>query len=305
MTDRDSFRNAANREELIERIAEAVPSDGYREPMPGLLLGRASEPTENLHGVVRPSFCLIAQGAKEVYLGDTVYRYDAERYLIATVEMPITARVVIASPNEPYLSLRLDLDPALISSVMIEAGQLPPTSGGGAKAIAVSALDAGVLDATLRLMRLVGSPEDARVLSPTVRREITFRLMQGEQGDRLRQLPLSGSQMNRIARAVQRLRREYDKPLIIEALAKELGMSTSGLHHHFKAVTDMSPLQFQKQLRLQEARRLLLSEDMNIATAGYKVGYDDPSHFSRDYKKLFGTSPVRDVEKLRQVVAPD
>lgn len=305
MRTREELRHAANQEELIERIGCLVPSDGYVEPMPGLLLGRASHPSERLHGVVRPAFCVIAQGAKEVYLGETMYRYDADRYLIATVEIPISARVVEASPARPYLSLRLDLEPALVSSVMIEEGLMPPTKTGGAKAIAVSELDVGLLDATVRLMRLLESPVETRVLAPIVKRELTFRLMQGAQGDHVRYVPVLGSHMNRIAEAVHRIRKEFDRPLSIDALAKDLGISSSGLHHHFKAVTDMSPLQFQKQLRLQEARRLLLSEDIDVASAGYKVGYDDPSHFSRDYKKRFGNSPMRDVEKLRQRVAAD
>jgi AraC-like DNA-binding protein len=188
---------------------------------------------------------------------------------------------------------------------MIEAGFLSPTTSSGAKAIGVSALDAGLLDATVRLMRLVNSPLEARVLAPSVRKEITFRLMQGDQGERLLHLPMLGSQMNRIAGAVHRLRKDFDKPLCIASLAKELGMSSSGLHHHFKAVTDMSPLQFQKQLRLQEARRLLLSENIDAASAGYRVGYEDPSHFSRDYKRRFGSSPSRDMEKLRRAVTTD
>ncbi|GMV88791.1 MAG: AraC family transcriptional regulator [Chthonomonas sp.] len=233
-------------------------------------------------------------------MGDAVYHYDADRYLIVTVGLPVAARVVEASPARPYLSLRLDLDPAQVSSIMIEAGFASPPSSAGVKAIAVSTLDTGLLDATVRLVRLLESPHDAPVLVPLVKREITFRLMQGEQGGRLRHLPMLGARTNRIAEAVHRLRRDFDRTMNMESLAKELGMSTSAFHQHFKALTEMSPLQFQKLIRLQEARRLMLVENLDAASAAYRVGYEDPSHFSRDYKKRFGESPIRDVDRLRQ-----
>lgn len=163
----------------------------------------------------------------------------------------------------------------------------------------VSALDADLLDATVRLMRLIDSPAQARVLVPLVKREIVFRLLLGEQGHRLRHFPLLGGHSHRIARAVARLRKDFDQPLRIEDIARELGMSSSGFHDHFKAITDMSPLQFQKQLRLHEARRLMLGDDLDVTSAGMRVGYNDASHFSRDYKRHFGTAPGRDVEQLR------
>lgn len=304
MNERDAQRFSSNRQELVERLLSALPTDGYRWLTPWMLAGRASRPSESVHGVVRPSFCLIAQGAKEVSLGDKVYRYDADRYLIVTVEMPVTARVVEASVSEPYLALKIDLDPSVVTSLMIEAGLLAPPSETGAKAIAVSALDLDLLDATLRLVRLIDS-EEALVLAPMVLRELTYRLMRGDQGERLRHLPKLGHRTSRIAEAVHRIRSQFDQPMQMEALAQELGMSTSGFHHHFKAVTDMSPLQFQKQLRLQAARSLLIHEDIDVASAGYHVGYADPSHFSRDYKKQFGNPPLRDMESLRQVMTED
>ncbi|RYG32558.1 AraC family transcriptional regulator, partial [bacterium] len=218
---------------------------------------------------------------------------------------PVTGRIVEASEERPYLSLRLELDPALVGSVMVEAGLPVPQSHGDAKALVVSDLDSGLRDATVRLMRLVDSPAEARVLVPLVKREIVFRLLTGEQGSRLRHLPSVGGHSHRIAQAIDRLRQDFDQPLRIENLAKELGMSSSGFHHHFKAVTDMSPLQYQKQLRLQEARRLLLGENLDAASAGYRVGYDDASHFSRDYKRYFGNSPMKDAEKLRAMVSAD
>ncbi|MGO8670324.1 MAG: AraC family transcriptional regulator N-terminal domain-containing protein [Capsulimonadaceae bacterium] len=200
----------------------------------------------------------------------------------------------------PYLSLRLDLDPAVVGSVMVEAGVGVPRSPGDARAMVVSALDVELLDATLRLVRLIDTPGDARVLAPLVTRGIVFRLLMGEQGARLRHLPMLGGNSHVIARAVERLRKDFDRPLSIESIARDLGMSSSGFHHHFKAITDMSPLQYQKQIRLQEARRIMFGENVDAASAGFRVGYEDPSHFSRDYKRHFGQSPIKDVAQLRE-----
>jgi AraC-like DNA-binding protein len=245
---------------------------------------------------------MIAQGSKEVLLGDTCYRYDSAHYLIATAELPISSRITEASEERPYLGLVLRLDPSLVGSVMVEAGHPTPRDHTAVKAIDVSPLDAGLLDATVRLVRLLlDSPiAEARFLAPLVKREIVYRLLRGEQGGRLRHVTALGGSTHRIVEAIERIRKEFDQPLRIEDIARELGMSVSGFHHHFKAVTVMSPLQFQKQLRLQEARRLMLGEDLDAASAGYRVGYSDASHFTREYKRLFGAPPVRDVERLRE-----
>jgi len=292
------------RSELAARIGELVREDGVLEPLPGLFLTRNSQPTERVHGVSKPSFCVIAQGGKEIYAGVSRYSYDAEHYLLSTVELPVTGRVVQASKAVPYLALRLELEPALVGSVMVEGGIPHPRSQDNAKAIVVSALDADLLDATVRLMRLITIPAEARVLIPLVKREIVFRLLIGEQGNRLRHLAMLGGNSGSIAKAVELLRKDFDRPLRIEEIARQLGMSSSGFHHHFKAITDMSPLQFQKQLRLQEARRLMLGESLDAASAGFRVGYYDASHFSRDYKKQFGIPPARDVGRLREAFSP-
>jgi len=289
-------------DELAERIGRALPEDGEVEPLKGLHLFRSSTPSEPLHGVSHPSLCVIAQGSKEVLLGDSLYRYDPAHYLLVTVELPVVGQVVEASAERPYLSFRLELDPALVGSVMVEAGHLSAANRGDARAIDVSPLDAGLLDATVRLVRLLDSPAEVRVLRPLITREIVYRLLMGDQGNRLRHVALLGGQTDRIAEAVVRLRKEFNQPLRIDSLARESGMSVSGFHHHFKAVTAMSPLQFQKQLRLQEARRIMLGENLDAASAGYRVGYDDASQFSREYKRLFGQPPVRDVERLRETV---
>lgn len=294
-----SARDEADREELAERTARVVGEAAETQPQPGLYFYSSPSRTEPVHGVYHPAFCVIAQGAKEVLLGEDRFRYDAENYLLATVGLPATSRVVEATPEKPYLAVRVDLDPALVASVMVEAGVPSQRADASVRAMDVSPLDAGLRDAVLRLVRLLDAPADYRVLAPLVTREIVYRLLKGNQGDRLRQAAVVGGQTHRVARAVERLRKDFDKPLGVEALAKESSMSLSAFHHHFKAVTAMSPLQFQKQLRLQEARRLLLREDVDAASAGFRVGYEDPSHFSREYKRLFGEPPMRDVGRLK------
>ena len=301
--EREAQLMQANREELVERIGRAMRADGTTQPFPGLHLYRRSSPLQLLHGVSEPSVAVIAQGSKEVLLGENRYRYGPSQYLLATVELPTIRRVLEASKERPYLSLRLELAPTLVGSVMLEAGHsshswLPGRAD--VRGIDVSLLDANLLDAFVRLVRLLDSPAETPVLLPLITREIIYRLLVGEQGGRLRHLAILGGYTPHIARAVARLRQDFDQPLRIERLARELGMSVSGLHHHFKAVTAMSPSQFQKQLRLQEARRLMLGEDLDAASAAYRVGYHDASHFTREYKSLFGVPPMRDVQRLRE-----
>ncbi|OUL36467.1 AraC family transcriptional regulator [Nostoc sp. T09] len=299
---REAERAQANREELTERIAQAIRHDGTIEPLSGLHFNRSSSPSECVHSVSIPAFCVIAQGSKEVLLGSDRYQYDPMHYLLATVELPIASQILEASKEQPYLSLRLDLDPTLVGSVMVEAGHPSSRSRADVKAIDVSPLDANLLDAVVRLVRLLDSPAEAHVLAPLIKREIIYRLLMGEQGGRLRQIAVLGGYTHHIARAVDRLRKDFNQPLRIEDIAREFGMSVSGFHHHFKSVTAMSPLQFQKQLRLQEARRLMLGQNLDATSAAYHVGYDDASHFNREYKRLFGAPPMRDVERLREAV---
>ena len=299
-SEREAQRAQASREELIERLVRAIHDDGTAEPLPGLRLRRASASTGLGHGVSFPSFCVIAQGSKELLLGDSLYRYDPAQYLISTAALPIASRVVEASKERPYLGIVLKLDSTLVGSVLVETGHRAPRNATAATAIDVSALDASLLDAVVRLVRLLDSPAEVRFLAPLVMREIIHRLMLGAQSGRLHQIAALGGATHRIAEAVERLRNAFDQPLRIEDLAQELGMSVSGFHHHFRALTAMSPLQFQKQLRLQEARRLALGDGLDATSAGYRVGYGNAAHFTREYKRLFGEPPMRDVEQLRQ-----
>jgi len=300
-SEHEAYRAQAGRAELAERVARVIRKEGIVDLPAGLRLLRQSSPTELEHGVSFPAFCVVAQGSKEVLLGDECYRYDANRYLITAAALPIASRVTEASEERPYLGVVLRLDPALVGSVMVEAGHPAPRDHAAVRAFDVSPLDAGLLDAVVRLVGLPDSPADeARFLRPLVTREIVFRLLRGEQGGRLRQTAVLGGHSHRIARALERLREEFDRPLRIEEIAREVGMSVSGFHHHFKAVTAISPLQFQKRMRLQAARRLMLAEDLDASSAGHRVGYGDASQFTREYKRLFGAPPVRDVEGLRE-----
>ncbi|CCW36556.1 transcriptional regulator, AraC family [Chthonomonas calidirosea] len=295
----EGLRMEADRAELLERIARAVPHDGSAEPLPGLLLHRASAPTSALPGVYEPAFCVIAQGSKEVYLGRECYRYDPYHYCLSTVELPVITRVVEASRPRPYLSLRLALDPALVGSVMLELGYLGARSHADAKAFDVSSLDADLLNAVVRLLRLIDHPNDAAFMASLVKREIIYRLLMGQQGERLWHIVRFNGDISPISKAIELLRKNFHRPLAVHTLAREVGMSVSGFYQHFKAVTSMSPLQFQKQLRLQEARRLMLYEGLDAASAGYRVGYNSPSHFNRDYKRLFGFPPHQHRERLQ------
>src|SRR5947199_2038255 len=298
--EREAVLMQAHREELVERIGRAIHADGTAQPLHGLHLYRHSLPLEQVYNVVEPSVCVVAQGSKEFLLGESRYRYDPFHYLLVTVDLPYVGQVLEASKERPFLSLRLDLAPTLVGEILVEAGQVSPQDTASVRAISVSPVDVPLLDAMLRVARLLDAPGEARVLLPLITREIIYRLLKGEQGARLRHLAILRGYSPHIARAIERLRHDFDQPLRIEQLARELGMSVSGLQHHFKAVTALSPSQFQKRLRLQEARRLMLGEELNAASAAYRVGYHDASHFNREYKSLFGIPPMRDVQRLRE-----
>ena len=246
-----------------------------------------------------PSFCLIAQGSKEILLGDKRYCYNPAQYLISTVALPISTWITEASEERPYLGLVLKLDPILVGSVLVEVGHVAPRPHAAVTAIDVSPLNINLLDAAVRLVRLLDASTDAGFLAPLLKREVVYRLLRGAQDERLHQIAALGGNTHRIAEAIEWLRKDFDQPLRIEKIARELGMSISSFNHHFRALTAMSPLQFQKLLRLQEARRLMLSEGLDAAGAGYRVGYSNASHFTREYKRLFGAPPMHDVERLR------
>jgi AraC-like DNA-binding protein len=288
--------------DLVNIIAHVIQEDGSMEPLKGLHLNRSSAPKEPIHSVYEPVFCVIAQGSKEIFLGNERYVYDSAHYLLVTADLPLAGHVLEASKEQPYLGLRLELDPTIVSSVMMESGHSSQSSRASMKAVGVSLLDSNLLDAVVRLVRLIENPAEAHVLAPLIVREIVYRLLIGEQGRRLSYIAALGGLTPHIAKAIERLHKEFDQPLRVDGIARELGMSVSGFHHHFKAVTTMSPLQYQKRLRLQEARRLMIGEGFDAASAAYRVGYHDAAYFNREYKSLFGLPPIRDVERIREGV---
>ncbi len=267
--------------------------------IPRLILIRSSSPTEPIHTLHQPAVCFIAQGSKQVMLGDTVQTYDPKRYLTVSVDLPVIGQVIDASAEKPYLCLRLDLDPAMLSALVIEMGSSPPDVGAPGPGLFLSDTTPELLDAIVRLLRLLDRPDEIAMLAPLAEREILYRLLVGDQGNRLRQIARSESKLTQVNRAIDLIKRDFRKPLRIEDLATRANMGLSSFHQHFKAVTAMSPLQYQKQLRLQEARRLILGQSIDAATAGHHVGYDSPSQFSREYARLFGAPPLRDIARLR------
>ena len=297
---REAERIQNNREELIERMTSLITVDGTLDILKDFRISRLSKPSETLHIVYDPCFCFIIQGSKKVVLNNQNFRYDTGSYLITTVDLPVSVRVDEASEEKPYLGFRMNLDPALVASVVMESGTKIKKGDASLKAMNVSPIDADLLDAIVRLFRVLDSPEESKVLAPLTIKEIIYRLCVSGQGARLGHLLSSKGDTHRISEAVKLLQENFDQPLKIEDIARDLGMSVSGFHHHFKSVTAMSPIQFQKQIRLQEARRLMLGEELDAANAGFRVGYEDSSYFSRDYKKHFGSPPKRDIDRLRR-----
>jgi AraC-like DNA-binding protein len=290
--------------ELTALLGRLTAVDGnHQTAIEPLTLHRLSAPSLPTHGVLRPTFCLVAQGSKLTVLGEETHHHDSLRYLLLSVDLPLTVQVTEASPAEPYLGLCLDIDPRQIGALLLEmeGGDVAPPAAVAVttRSLSLSRTDSPLLDASLRLLRLLETPADVPMLAPPAVREILYRLLTGEQGGRLRQIAVQGSLTQRVARATEWIKRHYAEPLSIDTIAQEVCMSASGLHHHFKAVTALSPLQYQKHLRLQEARRLMLSEALDAATAGYRVGYQSPSQFSREYRRHFGAPPQRDLARLR------
>lgn len=295
-------RMEINREELIERMSRVATEDSLSELYPGIFIYQATRPSENDIYVLQPAFCVIAQGSKDVLLNNELFHYDSGSYLISTLDLPVKSSVIEASPERPYLNFRLDLDPVLVASVMVESGTRTKKSERSVKAMDVSPIDADLLDAVVKLVKLLDTPDEMKLFAPPLIREIIYRLLKGRQGERLGHFVAAEGDERRISRVVKQLRDNIDQPLRIEDTARELGMSVSSFHSHFKSVTAMSPLQFQKQIRLQEARRLMLGENMDVARASFHVGYEDPSYFSREYKKHFGAPPHRDIAALRESI---
>ncbi|MEJ2673105.1 MAG: AraC family transcriptional regulator [Deltaproteobacteria bacterium] len=287
---------------LAQTIARWTGQDDQLETaIPGLSLYRRIQPTQPASGMYEPSICLVAQGAKRVLLGDDTYVYDAHHFLITSVDLPTVWQIIEASEAKPCLGLVLKLDLREISQLMVDSHLPPPRTQQSSRGMALSEVTLPLLTAFQRLLDLLAEPEDIPILAPLVQREISYRLLVGDQGARLRQMASAGSQSHQIARAIDWLKGNFTQPLRIDDLATQVNMSTSTFHHHFRTLTAMSPLQYQKWLRLNEARRLMLTERLDATNAAFQVGYESPSQFNREYSRLFGAPPLRDINSLRQL----
>lgn len=298
----ESFsRLEQDREELTALVERYARAEGFTQTAwPALSFFRADTPSDRSCALYEPCLGLLLQGTKHILLGDERFEQENGHYLISSIDIPVSAQVMRASRQEPCLCLTLRLDPVRIGEWLSEV-KLPKAATATARGLALEPVSSGILDPLLRLARLLDSPRDLPLLAPLIERELIYRLLTGAQGARLAQIAAAGSQGQQIARAIQWLRQHFNKPLRIGDLANMVNMSASSLHHHFREITAMSPLQYQKLLRLHEARRLLLTEGCDVATAAHRVGYESPSQFSREYSRQHGAPPLRDVNRLRQV----
>ncbi|EPW6429982.1 AraC family transcriptional regulator N-terminal domain-containing protein [Vibrio parahaemolyticus] len=272
----------------------------YDTPISGLRFSRWTTPTPPTSYTHNPSICLIAQGRKRVLLGEESFIYDANHFLISSVDLPIIANIIEASEEQPYLGLIMELDLTEISQLIVDSELAFTQSKEAQKSIAVGELSESLLDAFVRLAELLDEGQNIKILAPIIKREIFYRLLMSEQGTRLHQIVTAGSHSHQIAKAIDWLKNNFVKPLSVGDLASYTGMSKSSFYTHFRSMTSMTPLQFQKKLRLSEARRLMLTENLDAMAATFKVGYESPSQFSREYSRLFGAPPSKDIKSLRE-----
>jgi AraC-like DNA-binding protein len=293
------------REDLIGKIVRWTTSHAAQaKSIPWLRLHSQTQTSAPLCYVYEPNLAVIVQGRKHVSVGDELFVYDESRFLLTAVDLPVASCVVEASAARPYMSIRAELDLAKIRQMILEYEIQSPKLAPISRGIATGPVTAGLLSAFSRLLDLLDSPEEIPVLSDLIHKEIVCHLLRSEQGGRLWQLAMTGSQSNRIQKVINWLRHHYAEPLRVDDLASLAAMSVSSMHHHFREITAMSPLQFQKQLRLQEARRLMLVEDLDAGSAALRVGYESASQFSREYHRLFGQPPMRDIKLLRATAQP-
>ncbi len=296
----DAYRAFATQKlaKLIDRWTGNA--NQYDTPISGLRFSRWTTPTPPTSYTHNPSICLIAQGRKRVLLGEESYIYDANHFLISSVDLPIIANIIEASEEQPYLGLIVELDLTEISQLIIDSELAFTQSKEAQKGIAVGELSESLLGAFVRLAELLDEGQNIKILAPIIKREIFYRLLMSEQGTRLHQIVTAGSHSHQIAKAIDWLKNNFVKPLSVGDLASFTGMSKSSFYTHFRSMTSMTPLQFQKKLRLSEARRLMLTENLDAMAATFKVGYESPSQFSREYSRLFGAPPSKDIKSLRE-----
>ncbi|EGR2891872.1 AraC family transcriptional regulator [Vibrio parahaemolyticus] len=297
--------NLPSRAFATQKLAKLIDrwtgnANQYDTPISGLRFSRWTTPTPPTSYTHNPSICLIAQGRKRVLLGEESFIYDANHFLISSVDLPIIANIIEASEEQPYLGLIMELDLTEISQLIVDSELAFTQSKEAQKGIAVGELSESLLDAFVRLAELLDEGQNIKILAPIIKREIFYRLLMSEQGTRLHQIVTAGSHSHQIAKAIDWLKNNFVKPLSVGDLASFTGMSKSSFYTHFRSMTSMTPLQFQKKLRLSEARRLMLTENLDAMAATFKVGYESPSQFSREYSRLFGAPPSKDIKSLRE-----
>ncbi|HEY9668003.1 MAG TPA: AraC family transcriptional regulator [Coleofasciculaceae cyanobacterium] len=284
---------------LVTRHTDDKGNGAHKTAIPQLQFMRESVVSTAMCGVAEPILGIVVQGKKEALLGEETYQYGAAQYLVISVDLPLSGFVVEATPEKPYLGFKLKLDPAQLCDII---AQIRPATGrkeNSVRGLFVSDADAPLIGCAIRLTQLLDTPQDIPFLAPMIIREIYYRLLTGEQGEAVRQIATSGSNMQRIAEVLKLIKADFTRSLRVEDLALAANMSPASFHRHFKEVTSMSPLQYQKQLKLLEARRLMLAENFDATNAAYQVGYESPSQFSREYSRMFGAPPQRDIERLR------
>ncbi|MGG6310499.1 AraC family transcriptional regulator N-terminal domain-containing protein [Paenibacillus macerans] len=285
--------------ELVRYIDRHISMDGvHHTAIPELYFRCISQPSEPIHSNSFPSFYMVVQGAKTVALAEDRYLVEPGSYLVSSVHLPVIGQITAASPDHPYLSLQLTLNPDIL--LQVAKTPSPQNKNKTERGIILNSSTSDLLDAVLRLVKLLETPSDIEVLAPLIMQEIYYRVLHSEKGELLKQFAVNGSFVRSVSEAIQLINYHYSEPLIIEDLARMVNMSPRTLHRHFKKVTAMSPLQYQKIIRLQTARRMLLTENVDAATAGFRVGYESPSQFNREYARFFGRPPLRDIHYLRQ-----
>jgi AraC-like DNA-binding protein len=291
------------RTELARKIASFVgSSEKLITGIPGLLLTRRTAPTAPAAATYEPSLAVVAQGRKQAILAGTTFIFDESRYLLTSLDLPVICNVIEASEDVPYLCFVLKLEMSVVRELL--SREEVPQAQSDSPAMATGETTAELLDPCCRLINLLNTPQDIPFLSCLIQREIIYRILRGSAGARLRAIATLGDQSHRTAKAIAWLKANYAKPLRVDDLAQIASMGVSTLHHHFRALTAMSPLQYQKQLRLQTARGRMLVDGLDAASAAFEVGYESASQFNREYSRFFGQPPMRDIRTLRSPGAP-
>lgn len=285
---------------LIERHTSSEKSGYYPTAIDPLVFVRC-DTSKTIQDVSEPLFAIVVQGEKKLSLSEELFQYGAAQYLVTSVDLPLSVCMIEATPDQPYLGLKLNLDPAQLCEIIVQTNSGINTKENSVRGLCISDASPSLIDCAIRLTKLLDTPQDIPFLAPLMIREIYYRLLTDKQGESVRRVATSGSNMQRISDVIKQIKTEFSQPLRVEELAEQANMSAASFHRHFKAVTSMSPLQYQKHLRLMNARQIMLAEAIDATQAAYRVGYESTSQFNREYSRMFGAPPIRDIERLRSV----